>query len=416
MATQTPIAQWLVEDIAGARLEPYQQEELAAWTRVKASRTRFLADLHDAQLRMDDWNRYHEVDIEAAWVELQAMVAAIPELPSLPDLTYARRDTLLRLDRIRHWGTQPWVSVACMAVLLCVGILTYRGGKQEQETFENEEPLGSTSISWSGGPRLLLADINWGWMLQFAGWTIFRPEPQKTIFSRDPIYKNAVPVDSDHVLVSTAAGGIHSVVLPDGSKVDLYAASHLQIPPTYGVVSRDIDLEGEGFFDVKTDAWNFYQQKGPFVVHADRRLTITAWGTEFNVKAYSNDSSIRTTLLSGSVQVQYEDRVVRLKAGDTYVLRRDGTDTVMHQEKVNPLWTNGKFNFDDTPLDEMLNELARWYGANVVYRQRPQGKRFNLFVFRDEPLSSVLKHLNETNTVQFSLDENTNTIFVSETH
>lgn len=418
MATQTLIAQWLVLDLAGAELEPHQQEGLDAWAGAKAGRARFVADLRNPRWQTEEWKEYPAVDLLAAWAALQARIAAMPGVRPLPDLRPEElgRSPMSRLARIRRWKGTPWLSAACV-VAFVVGIVLVRKGKEASLVADAvEEPFGSTSLSWSGGPHLILGDLNWGWIFQYAGWAIISPEPKKTFLSRDSVDKHSTPVDSSRLSISTAAGGTHSVVLPDGSQVDLNAVSHLQIPPSYGVVNREMDLEGEGFFVVRPTIWNFYQQNGPFVVHAYGRLTITAWGTEFNVKAYPNDSTLRTSLLSGSVELQYGDHVYVLKPGDTYVLRHDGTDTVMRQVNRRIAWTDGAFNFDETPLDEMLNELARWYGVNIVYRQRPAGKTFTLFVYRDEPLSSVLTRLNKTKTVQFTFDPKTNSIEVSESH
>ena len=95
-------------------------------------------------------------------------------------------------------------------------------------------------------------------------------------------------------------GGTSKLTLADGSQVWLNAGSKLLYPEKFSGSQREVTLEGEGFFEVTKNA------QMPFLVHAGK-ITLKVLGTRFNVKAYSEDPDIETTLISGKVQVMLND-------------------------------------------------------------------------------------------------------------
>lgn len=104
---------------------------------------------------------------------------------------------------------------------------------------------------------------------------------------------------SKTLLYNTAAtprGGQFMVVLSDGTKVWLNSASSIKYPVVFGDNERRVELDGEAYFEVAHNA------KKPFRVLSNHQL-VEVLGTHFNINAYSDENTINTTLLEGSVKV-----------------------------------------------------------------------------------------------------------------
>lgn len=97
-------------------------------------------------------------------------------------------------------------------------------------------------------------------------------------------------------VISVPLGSKSKIILPDGTEVWLNAGSKLTYDMSYGRKTREVNLIGEGYFKVTR------QEKKPFIVHTVK-ANIKALGTEFNVKAYPDESYIETILVKGSVAV-----------------------------------------------------------------------------------------------------------------
>lgn len=96
-------------------------------------------------------------------------------------------------------------------------------------------------------------------------------------------------------------GETKDVKLSDGTKVKLNAGSTFTYPEVFSASSREVTLKGEGFFEVQKNP------KRPFLVHTDKFI-VKVLGTVFNVKAYATDKKVETTLLSGKILVELNDR------------------------------------------------------------------------------------------------------------
>jgi ferric-dicitrate binding protein FerR (iron transport regulator) len=149
--------------------------------------------------------------------------------------------------------------------------------------------------------------------------------------------------------------------LPDGSEVTLAAGSTLRYPAEFPSASREVTLEGEGFFTVEHEA------RRPFRVEAGD-LVATDLGTEFLVRAYPEDAGARVVVRSGEVAVRAtKSRGARLqeqviKPGQLGRLQPGGLPAVERADTAAYFaWTEGTLVFDRTPLREALPRLSRWY-------------------------------------------------------
>jgi transmembrane sensor len=198
---------------------------------------------------------------------------------------------------------------------------------------------------------------------------------------------------------STPRGGTYQVILPDGTKVWLNADSKISFPVQFSGGIRKILLSGEGYFEVSKD------KAHPFVVQTDKQEVIVL-GTHFNINAYRDERDVRTTLLEGSVKVstlsprkgdlsrgeRIENRI--LKPNQQSILTGSNRIMVANVDVSEAVaWKNGKFRFDNTSLEEVMRQIARWYDVDVVYPNGIPGDTFSGGINRDINASEALKIL-----------------------
>lgn len=205
--------------------------------------------------------------------------------------------------------------------------------------------------------------------------------------------------DSQYNSLETPRGGQYQLNLPDGTRVWLNAASSLKYPVNFSAgKERRVELNGEAYFEVAKD------KTRPFIVKSAAQ-EIRVLGTHFDVNAYKDEASIRTTLLEGAVQVNNQ---VVLKPGQQSVLtgRQLDVKTVNAGDMID--WKNGEFIFDDEPLGSILKKVSRWYDVDIVYLRTEIGTpSFSGSISRFENVSRVLKMLEETSNVRFEIQGKT---------
>ncbi|HEY9258306.1 FecR family protein [Chitinophaga sp.] len=194
----------------------------------------------------------------------------------------------------------------------------------------------------------------------------------------------------------TPKGMDYKVVLPDGSHVWVGAASSLRFPAAFTGKERSVELNGEAYFEVASDAAH------PFVVHT-RKTAIQVLGTSFNIKAYSSERYERTTLVSGAVKVSTRNNSISkvLQPGQQAVT---GTELVMQTADIDAVlaWKNGLFIFRSEPLSGILDELARWYNVIIVHEEGVDlNAHFTGRIIRSKQLSEILAFLETTGKVRF---------------
>ncbi|MEC3879530.1 FecR family protein [Parapedobacter sp. 10938] len=215
---------------------------------------------------------------------------------------------------------------------------------------------------------------------------------------------------SDTYTLTTPPGGQYQIVLSDGTKVWLNAATTLKYPSKFGVHSREVEVEGEAYFDVTESEG---ERKWPFIVksHGQRIIVL---GTSFNVNAYAEDMRVKTTLVEGVVKIQSDissrrrDRQVTelvLKPGEQSVLSYDSASLYKKTANLSAeiAWREGRFNFENKSFRQVMTELGRWYDIDIVYEGTiPQVEFFGDAV-RNANLSTILRLL-ESTKVAYRID------------
>lgn len=202
--------------------------------------------------------------------------------------------------------------------------------------------------------------------------------------------------------IRTPRGGEYKVVLPDNSIVWLNAESKLRFPLTFSGKERKVFARGELYFQVAKDSLS------PFRVEVEGLYEVEVLGTEFNVRAYS-DLPAATTLVNGRVLIRDKGVKVMLRPGEQAVKGKRSEGVVVREVDVAPCiaWKQGYFLFENERLEDILNELARWYDVNVFFENSSvREKRFSADMPRHESFEEVLHLIGQTRSIQIEIEGN----------
>ena len=200
--------------------------------------------------------------------------------------------------------------------------------------------------------------------------------------------------------VTTPRGGQYQLLLADGSKVWLNAASSIRFPVSFAGDSRRVEVSGEAYFEVAKNP------SMPFKVDVAGKNEIEVLGTHFNINSYTDEVSIKTTLLEGRV------KVTSLKTGESKLITpgqqaQVNTDGQIEIKKADPdkvmAWKNGYFNFDGADTRIVMQLISRWYDVDVIYEGAVPEREFGGDIEKNLKLSQLLKIL-EKNDLHFRIE------------
>jgi ferric-dicitrate binding protein FerR (iron transport regulator) len=214
------------------------------------------------------------------------------------------------------------------------------------------------------------------------------------------------------------------LVLPDGTKVWLNSGSILKYPVDFANNNRKVYIEGEAFFNVQHDRNN------PFLVQLKEKLCIKVLGTEFNVKSYSNEKTIETTLIKGSIKlIQQNDKndevkVVEMKPSDRALFEKNQKTLSISNiiaetekkeakkltkeeyiEKLAPItaWKEDELVFSDETFENIAVKMERWYGFEItIVDEQLKKERFTGKFANKETIYQVLDIFNRSEPIQYT--------------
>lgn len=223
-----------------------------------------------------------------------------------------------------------------------------------------------------------------------------------------PTGQTGTSEDVEAYVMATPKGGVYSVVLPDGSKVWLNAASTLKYPSKFTESQRLVELEGEGYFEVTND------KKRPFLVKSKGQV-IRVLGTAFNVNAYPEEEQIVTTLVAGSVSIHTANtRQGEGETNESPIVLKPGQQARYSEQAVAVLevstadfvaWRNGTFAFYGQRMPVVMRQIERWY--NVSFENIALTENIELWgaLSRDVMLSQILEVIELNTTLSFKQQE-----------
>ncbi|SEN45258.1 FecR family protein [bacterium A37T11] len=199
--------------------------------------------------------------------------------------------------------------------------------------------------------------------------------------------------------LTTPRGGQYKIILSDGTKVWLNSASKLVYPEHFEGNIRQVSIIGEAYFEVTRQAGKTFQV-------VSKGQLIAVMGTEFNISSYENDEEIKTTLVSGSIEVSIPNSICKERLLPEQETILTGNTLKKHKADIASAiaWHQGLFQFNEEPLGSIMKKLSRWYDVEVHFEDDTlRNKSFYGVVNRYKQISAVLEILEDVGDVKFEV-------------
>ena len=346
--------------------------------------------------------------------------------------TAEQEDNLHLGKKVKVFSSRQFLRFAAAAVIiLAIGLTSFYlitrksapelSSVQDTPAYKNDIPPGGNHaiLTLADGSRVVLDTARDGAITNQGGITVIKLEGQLSYQSN-----GTTAGEVQYNTITTPNGGQYQLVLADGSRVWLNAASSLRFPTAFIGGLRKVELTGEGYFEVAHDA------SKPFHVRDKRTVTLSGegyfevahhasmpfhvgvgdmdiqvLGTRFNVMAYDDESIRRTTLVEGSIRTRINQKLVVLKPGQQLELSNTGSVRLKDQADLEEAlaWKNGKFVFTGNDIQSVMRQLEKWYDIDVEYGKNISPEEFVGMISRDVPISQILDMLKKTGTVDFEI-------------
>ncbi len=352
---------------------------------------------------LNDYADNEELDglLKKAWDGLENPEVVFDPIKSDHILNYilqakAKEDHMVDVPSARN--NLVWRKIGIAAVIL---LFAYTGAHfyfyQPQKQFKKVVqklplhndvlPGGNKAVlTLANGKKIILDNANTGVLAKQGSTDIDKTKDGQIIYKAFNHGQNDQNITLN--TVSTPRGGQYQVVLSDGSKVWLNAASSLRFPAVFKGKTREVEITGEAYFEVAKNA------AMPFVVKTGR-FVVEVLGTHFNIMAYNNESFIKTTLLEGAVKVRSGTSINFLKPGQQALLNAQGQTKIIEDVDVDDetAWKNGLFQFKDAGIETVMRQAERWYNVTISYEGKIPVKQFTGRISRDVKVSELLNML-----------------------
>ncbi len=203
------------------------------------------------------------------------------------------------------------------------------------------------------------------------------------------------------------------IILPDSSRVWLNSASKITYPNKFVGSTREVEIAGEAYFNVKSDP------SVPMIISTNRNFKIHVLGTKFTVRSYPDDKEAQTTLIDGIIKlvrkspVTGRDVITEMKPSESFLIKDNAAPVLIKQADTSKqtAWRNGKLIFDATPMPEVIKKLERWHGTNFTIKD-PGVLDFKFTAnFRSESIIQIMEMLKFASLIDYSIDGNNVTLF-----
>ena len=291
-------------------------------------------------------------------------------------------------------------AAAVIAFFALIGLYTVKRNNDDINVrYANDvAPGGNHAIlTLANGRKIDLSGSKTGELAKVNGTTVKKAANGLLVFNvKDADTKSEGKLEQFNT-IETPVGGQFQVNLPDGTQVWLNSLSKLTFPSRFKNLHRTVELTGEAYFEVAKD------KSHPFVVKNNLQ-EVEVLGTHFNINSYQNERDIKTTLLEGSVKVRNQTTERTLVPGEQAGLTVAGINIKPVDPALAIDWKNGEFRFTNESLSSILRKLSRWYGVQFKlegdFNKMPY---FSGSVSRFDQISLVLKMLEETGDIKFSI-------------
>jgi ferric-dicitrate binding protein FerR (iron transport regulator) len=357
---------------------------------------------------LEDWRRSspRRMDISSSTKDQRSLVRELNQLNSQYDSDSAFQNILQSTSPQTKKRKLTWLWPAAAALLLFGFSIWMLGrkpntpgpdisaGQQRQNPAVKKEiePASNKAIlTLANGKQIPLDSASNGQLAQQNGLKITNANGQLTYQG----YQNETALAYNSI--TTPRGGQYHLVLPDGSKVWLNAASSLKYPVSFITGERRVELTGEAYFEIAPNSTQAF-----IVATPDMRIAVL--GTSFDVMAYADEERHHTTLLSGAVVVNSGTQSKQLSPGEQAVANGGKiTTTTADIDKV-MAWRSGYFRFSNTDIRTLMREVSRWYDIDVVYQLSDYSGEYGGRISRNLNLSELTRLLEQNGIHHYKVE------------
>jgi ferric-dicitrate binding protein FerR (iron transport regulator) len=318
------------------------------------------------------------------------------------------------LFRLKPWRLRSSIAAAILAAIALTGVLliTNHRSAPAPATAQQKHPAPADILPGSNRAILTLADGSTISLDSAHTGNLASQGTAKVLKIQDGELKYAaVAADNQskasYNTLSTPRGGQYKLLLADGTRVWLNAASSIRYPTTFTGPDREVEISGEAYFEIAKNAAMPFRVLTVSNPGDKDPMTIDVLGTHFNVNAYIDEPVVRTTLLEGLVKVSKGNNTALLKPGQAAQVRKDGAIQQIQDADLEAAvaWKDGLFEFSDEELPAIMRQISRWYDIDVEYAGAVPTDKFTGSVSRNTTLSGVLKIL-KLSDIQVSVSNN----------
>ena len=372
------IAEILAALFTGSQNEQ-DEREFEAWVEENEGHKDFADRLLDVERYEENRRALAKFQVKDAWNEIDKRLG-----------TTARR--------IFPWKT-VMSSAAAVLVLLSVGMYYWWSGAEEKE-------LSKMSVMYqiaagTTGARLTLANGRTVDVVRDRAIELEEVDGTKIVTDSVGIDYSAKESESVPEVINTVqtfTGMEYMLTLSDGTKVFLNAETKLSFPTRFTGERREVELEGEAYFEVSKDAVH------PFIVKTGK-VDVRVLGTSFNVRSYNNENDVATTLVSGKVVVSDGKASEEIQPGEQAIYMKETGKMEIKNVDVSlyTAWHGGKFIFKNETLEEMLSYLSRWYGFKYRFiDERAKRLQIGARLDRYDNMNPIVEMLRKTRLVNIT--------------
>ena len=356
------------------------------------------------EIEFSEWynaNQDNVVMLSAAFAENEEILRN----RILQNIQY-RKEKDDKVISLRRYSFIRVAAAAAILILLTGGAWYYFYQKPEAgitknnsdtDRFKNDIDPGSDKavLTLADGSEIILDNAQTGTLTQQGNTKIILLDAGQLAYNTHGTKANGEVL---YNTISTPKGGQYQIVLADGSKVWMNAASSLRFPTAFAGKQRNVELTGEAYFEVAKNA------AMPFNVQVND-LNVQVLGTHFNVMAYNDENVIKTTLLEGAVKVTKGTVAGLLKPGQQAKMDKDAGNIKIATADVEETmaWKNGLFLFNNDDIKTIMRQISRWYDVNISFEGNIPAKNFTWQISRNTNVSQVLKMLELTKEVHFKI-------------
>ena len=293
-----------------------------------------------------------------------------------------------------------WFRYAAAAIfVIAIGItaIVVSSDRQSQKSDLSKNATQVDALPGKNGAILTLANGE-KLVLDSLGNGVVTTQGKTTVLIRNGQLVYDASTKESEILyntMTTPKGRQYQLVLPDGSKVWLNAASSITYPVAFVGSDRSVTITGEAYFEVARNAAK------PFHVNVNG-MDVQVLGTHFNINSYEDEPAVATTLLEGSVKV---NNAIVLSPGQQSQLGKNGRLKVIDEVDTDEVisWKNGIFSYSNADISMVMRQVERWYDIDVVYEGKKTTDLFTGSFPRTASLQQVLKML-QLSRVRFKLE------------